>query len=185
MRKLLLLLAPFLIGACDPISEDQCRTGDWAGIGLADGTKGRPASILNEYTDICGALGVAPERAIYLAARQQGLQSYCTPQSAYDIGRRGGRINPVCNAAQSSAMAPAFNHGQSYYELSEIIRELDDEIEKLKRVLADLPESTDATDGATDAAQAADIRRIKRRISKLDDRVFDLERDQRRYARWP
>jgi len=161
MKKFLLLLAPLLlIGACDPISEDQCRAGDWAGIGLSDGTNGRPASLLNEYTEICSALGVAPERSIYLQARQQGLQSYCAPQSAYDIGRRGGSINAVCTAEQMSAMAPAFNHGESYYEIAQIIDELSKEIDNLKAVLGKFPT-------ARDDAQSADIRRIKDQAGNL------------------
>ncbi len=179
MRFGFLLLAPlFLLGACEPISEDQCRSGDWAGLGLRDGKAGRLASTIDEYGQICGALGITPARESYLAARTEGLKTYCTPQTAYNLGRNGRNMTPVCPSEAVTSMLPAFRHGETYHEIAQIIDELKEEISDLQRALGGLSDMADPV-------QAAEFSRIKRRINRIDDRVFDLERDQRRYRRWP
>ena len=179
MKLWFLLLAPaiFLV-SCDVISEDQCRSGDWTGIGLSDGRKGRPASVLNEYADICGEFGIAPVRDAYLAAREQGLKSYCTPANAYEVGRDGNRLNKVCTPEQVAWMLPAYNRGQDYYELSRDIDDLEDDIDRLEARLAGFPD-------APDSAQAQEIRAIHARIARLESRIFHLRLERRRYARWP
>lgn len=177
MSRYLLLALPLGLLACDPISEDQCRFGDWTGIGLEDGQKGRPASILQEYTEICGALGISPERSIYLAARQEGLKTYCTPRTAYEVGRRGNKLSPVCTGEQVNAMLPAYDRGLAYFEIDEIIDDLRDEVNQLRSILGSFPP-------APDAEQQAEIERIKDKIDDLKDRVSDLGRDQRRYSSW-
>ena len=174
-----LLLAPFaLLSACDPISEDQCKSGDWSGIGLSDGKRGKPASLIDEYAEICGEFGISPARTTYLAARTQGLKTYCTPQSAYQVGRRGSDLSPVCSPEQVANMQAAFNHGKTYHEIASIIEALGDEIDELQSVLKAFPNTPSEE-------EAERIARINRRIERLEDRVFDLERDRRAYARWP
>jgi len=53
-------------------------------------------SILEKYAEKCAEFGISPDQDVYLAARQSGLQFYCTPQNAYQVGRDGGRLNKVC-----------------------------------------------------------------------------------------
>jgi hypothetical protein len=179
MRNSILALPVLaLISACDPISEEQCKGGNWAGIGLSDGKNGRSASVLDEYAATCGEIGISPVRADYLRGRSEGLVFYCTPANAYQIGREGGRINTVCTPEAQAAMVVPFNRGEDYHELSEAMDDKRDEINALQSRLSEFPATPDVN-------QTAEIASIKARIAELDRRIFRLSLERRRYARWP
>ena len=177
LRYLLAFPAMALL-SCDPISEDECRGGDWHERGFADGRAGRSVSILERYAEICGEFGISPAREIYLAARQSGLQLYCTPANAYEIGRDGDRINAVCTLAQARAMEPAFRHGRRYHEIDTDMADIEQRISELKDAIAALP-------AEPTAAQLDEVRRMRREIRDLDHDLFRLSIDKRRYASWP
>ena len=179
IRRLALLLPLIALAGCDPISEDECRAGNWQERGFADGQAGRSVAVLEKYTEICGGFGITPMRDIYLAARTQGLGLYCTPANAYDIGRNGNRINAVCPVDQAKRMAPAFRKGARYHDLTEEMDAIDREISSLKAQLAEhfVGELTDV--------QRAEARGIRRDIRSLEHDKFRLSFDRRAYDGWP
>lgn len=178
-KYLFLPAAALAIASCAPISEDQCRGGDWGSIGLADGKKGKLASILEKYSETCSEFGVAPNRDTYLAARASGLKFYCTPENAYEIGREGDRLNAVCEPQIQQSLQPAFNKGRRYHEISERIDDMDDRIDELQDKLSDIRSETATPELETQALL------IKSRISDLRHDIFVLELKQDQFDSYP
>ncbi len=179
IRYLLLPAAAVAIASCAPISEDQCRGGDWASIGQKDGQNGRSASVLEKYAETCGEFGIAPNRDTYLEARLRGLQSYCTPQNAYQIGRNGGRLNNVCEPQVQQFIRPAFQKGERYHEISERMDKIDDRIDDLRNELRSIRNKTPTPELEARAAF------VRSRISDLNNDLFILDLQKDRYDSYP
>ena len=167
------------IGSCAPISEKACLGGDWGAIGLADGKAGKPASMLQSYSETCADFGVAPVQETYLAARAAGLKFYCTPENAYSVGRSGARLANVCSPDLQSAMRPAYDRGNEYFEISEEIDDLNDRIDDLQDLLSS------NYSGKLTPAELTQARLISSKIRDLRNDIFRLEIRQRRYDSWP
>ena len=162
------------LAACASLSEDQCRAGDWRGIGFADGAQGRSPDHIARHQKACAGIGVTPDLQAWLAGRQEGLQRYCTPATAYRVGRNGQSIAPYCSAAQLASMRPAHDQGRAYYQIGQDISAERDALAEVDYILRRLP----ADAGAERARLYAERSRIERRLSMLESR-------QRRYAGWP
>jgi hypothetical protein len=175
LPALLLVLA-----ACASLSEDECRGGDWAGIGFQDGTEGRTEAFFAEHRKACAEYGIAPAFAPWAAGRAAGLERYCTPATAYAAGRRGNRLSPVCGQAALAAMLPAYDWGARYHDIGEDIASARREQDDLRAEIAALAE-----DGGDDGGNAAAIASLRRQILRIDLDILTLESRQARYARWP
>jgi len=162
-----------LVG-CASLSEDECRAGDWRGIGFSDGAQGRAPDYVERHQKACAKLGVAPDVRAWLAGRQEGLSRYCTPAKAYAVGRGGRSIAPYCTSAQLSQMRPAHDRGRAYYEIEQDIAAERRDLRELDDLIRALP---------ADAGAARSRLFLER--SRIERRVFMLENRQRRYAGWP
>lgn len=162
-----------LLVACDPISEEECRIGDWAGLGLQDGQAGRPMSRLSDYGEICGALGIAPERDVYLEARAEGLKTFCTPQNAYSVGLDGRGIGQVCPPSAMSNLVALNRRGQRVHDAEESIENARDAIDEAEsRIFALSGQDTDAA--------RAEIQRLRARVRDKERDIFKARRVIRR-----
>jgi hypothetical protein len=167
------LLGLLVLAACASISKDACRAGDWAGIGFTDGANGRAPSYIEQHQKACAKVDVAPDVTGWLAGRTEGLQTYCTPASAYRVARRGAAIAPYCSAAQLTDMRPAIDRGRLYYDLERDIEDMRQDLRDIDRYLLAVPET-----GAGKGAWLAHER------LRLQHRIFTLENRQRSYAYW-
>ncbi len=120
------VLAALALGSCASLSEDACRRGNWTGIGLADGAAGRLESYVGRHAEACAEVGVTPDVTAWRAGRQQGLALYCTSENAYDLGRRGAGLAPVCGG-DVSALAAANRQGRVQYQIEREIDRLEGE----------------------------------------------------------
>lgn len=175
----ILISAALLIVSCAPISEDQCRGGDWGSIGLADGKAGKSVSILEKYAETCAEFGISPDQNLYLQARKSGLQFYCTPQNAYKVGREGARLNTVCEPAVQSQIRPAYDRGNKYYEINRDIEKKEDRIDELQDSLR-----ADFSDPLT-PEQVTQRQLIRSKIRDLEHDIFVLEIRRKRFDSWP
>ncbi len=74
---------------------------------------------------------LSEEECIEGKGRQAGLSAYCTPPKAYDEGRSGRGLSPVCPAAQLPALQLAHGKGMAWHRLSNEINVLDREMSDL------------------------------------------------------
>lgn len=128
----LLAVAALVLTGCASLSEDACRRGNWAGIGLTDGAAGRPETYVQRHAEACADVGVVPALTEWRAGRTRGLALYCTPENAYDVGRRGAPLNAVCTGTDQRLLAQANREGRLYHEISQEIRWLADENRRLE-----------------------------------------------------
>lgn len=124
LKYFLVLASALILMSCASLTEDECRAGNWESIGFVDGTNGRLQSYIAEHGKACSDFGVVPDTATWLRGRLEGLKTYCTPQSVYEVGRRGREMNPVCSAEQASDLKLANFYGLRYYEIESKTSEL-------------------------------------------------------------
>jgi hypothetical protein len=101
-----------LAAGCASLSEDQCRQGDWADIGQADGYAGYAMTRLQDHAKACGKLGITPDAAAYSRGRQVGLRGYCTAPNGFNEGRLGNSYAGVCPPNLAPAFMAAYDDGR-------------------------------------------------------------------------
>ncbi len=176
LKRLIFVAFLPLLASCASLSEDACRQGDWASIGLRDGVNGQLESYINNHREACSEFGITPDVQTWLRYRAEGLKEYCTAENAYRIGRSGRDLNPVCEGNRDALRLANF-YGQRYYEIESQIDDLEDmedviltrlateftgeltpeQVELQQFLLADLREIR------------RDIRRLERELRKYDD----------------
>ncbi len=174
-----LILLPFL-AACASLTENQCRVGDWAGIGLNDGLNGRAPDYVSNHFDACSDIGITPNIAAWQAGREQGLLQYCTPQNAYNRGRDGRNFNAVCPASQRGALNHAFEWGAEYFEIEQEIQTLEDEISEIEHLII-----TTLSHPSLTPEEIMQLAFLNSNIRRNTRNIWRLERRQERYAVGP
>jgi len=163
-----------VLAGCASLSDNECRAGDWRGIGFSDGASGRAPDHIERHRKACADVGVSPDAAAWQAGRTEGLGVYCQPATAYRVARRGGQLAPYCTAQQVAAMRPAYDFGTTYREFERDIDALRSDRQDVDFLIGDLPH---------DASQSRS--RLYNERARIDRRIFSLESRQRRYAFWP
>lgn len=95
MVALLGMVALNLAG-CASMSEQQCRQAQWQNVGLKDGREGATSSRLDAHREACAKVGVVPDAQVWQSGYEQGLQSYCSPNSAWYAGLANSTYYGVC-----------------------------------------------------------------------------------------
>lgn len=138
MKYLLLLFAPLILAACATLSEDQCRAGDWRSIGQNDGAQGRKPDFILQHAKACNKVGIAPVRAEWEKGRQEGLKLYCRPRNAYEVGKRGKHLSPVCPLEGLERLERANDRGLAYHRIERDISSAQSEISRINSALGAL-----------------------------------------------
>lgn len=169
MFKKFLVVSPLLlIMSCASLSEDSCRAENWGAIGFNDGKNGRLESYINQHREACADYGITPDVTTWLKTRVEGLKHYCTPENAYSVGRRGRDLSPVCETNESNLRLANF-YGQRYYEISEEIDDIDDEMDEILRKLsADFNGELTPEQRALQRFYLSEVRELRREIRDLD-----------------
>jgi hypothetical protein len=139
-RSLIRILAALAICAafsgCASLSKSECLNADWQDIGVRDGANGQPEEYLIQHSTACAKVGVAPDRERWLAGREQGLERFCTPQRAYQIGEYGGGFDAaVCRNYDQERLFDAYNKGRDVNRLAGEIGSIDNEIREIHATL--------------------------------------------------
>src|SRR5689334_544633 len=94
IRSLLrLVTALALLGSlhgCASLSKSECLNANWEDIGIRDGADGRPEEYLIQHSKACAKVAVTPDRDAWTKGREQGLERFCVPYRAYQLGEYGG-----------------------------------------------------------------------------------------------
>lgn len=110
---LVFLLGLGLVG-CASLSKESCLEGDWYAIGLKDGSNGYKAERRFDHQAACTKHGVSAQLQVeeYLRGREEGLEEYCTPENAYDVGLRVEYHHNVCPQEMKAAFNKAWREGR-------------------------------------------------------------------------
>lgn len=122
LHRLTVVVVLAVLSGCASLSGEQCRQGDWYGVGLNDGRAGEAFSRLNEHIRACREYGVTIDEPTYAAGRSAGLQEYCRLDNAFRTGLAGQRYGHVCQPEIDAT----FNHyNSSAYAVYRLRQELD------------------------------------------------------------
>lgn len=165
------------LAGCASLSESQCVAGDWAGIGFRDGAAGRPETQIVRHAEACAGVGVQPDAVAWRAGREQGLRRYCTPDNAYEVGRRGEALRDVCPWAERVELERANERGLRYWQVGQEISELERDRSQLNREIDRL------LGGDLDEAGRARLRSARDEIRRVERSIQRLESERRVYAR--
>ena len=127
-QRLTIFGSIYLLSACATLTKQECMVGDWQAIGYNDGVAGYYSDRLASHAKACAKTSVTPDYQLWERGRQLGLKQYCTVTSAYNVGRRGRKLNNVCPIALASSLQVANQKGLDYYTL-------DNQLDKDKRLL--------------------------------------------------
>ncbi len=167
------------LGACASLTQDECLNANWENIGYNDGARGRLESYITRHFDACSKVGVTPNVQAWQEGRMQGLPLYCTPSNAYNVGRAGNDLSPVCPSSQQRALFQSWDWGQEYYLITEQISDLEDEERTIQRqIVGDFV-------APLTPEQSILLSSLNTRLRWIDNEVFRLEQRRRRYASVP
>jgi hypothetical protein len=167
------------LGACASLTQDQCLNANWQNIGYNDGVRGRLENYISRHFDACSKVGITPDVQAWQAGRSQGLPLYCTPSNAYNVGRAGDELSPVCPAFQQRALFQSWDWGQEYYLITGQISDFEEEELSIRRRLQSefVPPLT--------PEQSLLRASLNERLRWLSDEIFRLQKRRRRYASAP
>jgi hypothetical protein len=169
MRFATLAAASVLIGSlngCATLNESQCAGGDWFGIGESDARAGHLTSRINQHGEACAKYALAPDPNAYDAGYRQGLVVFCTPESAFALGHRGGTYYRQCPPDAERDFLPAFDLGADVYAVDQEVIRIEREIDELRDDIKDDDTSPEARS------------HLERQLDYVKD-----ERDRRQYER--
>lgn len=129
------------LSGCASLSEEDCKIGDWQGIGVVDGKAGYTSDKLNEHTKACSKYNIAPDVNAYMAGRTIGLQSYCTPISGFEQGREGNTYRGVCPIASEESFKVGYSLGSQLYTANEAVEEANSEIREIHHRISTLEDT--------------------------------------------
>jgi len=117
------------LGGCASLSKSECLNANWQDIGIRDGANGQPEEYLIQHSTACAKVNVTPDRDRWLAGREQGLERFCTPERAYQIGEYGGGFEPgICRNYDQERLFSAYQKGRDVNRLAGEIGSIDGEL---------------------------------------------------------
>lgn len=120
------------MSGCASISKNECLNANWEDVGIRDGANGRPEEYLIEHSKACAKVAVVPDRGAWSHGREQGLERFCVPYRAYQIGEYGGGFDPaICRNFDQDRLVSAYEHGREVNRLGSQLSNIDGEIERI------------------------------------------------------
>jgi hypothetical protein len=128
----LLAIALAATSGCAPVSKSECQTGDWYDIGVRDGARGYGEERFLENAQACAKHGITADRERWLDGRMQGLQRYCTPHNAFEVGARNESYGGVCRQFNEDGFMRAYSAGRDLAEARATRSRWDSEISDIR-----------------------------------------------------
>ena len=199
MRWMPLAVLLTALGGCAGMGADECRTADWRAIGYEDGVQGHSAAYFGTRRKECAEHGVTANFDAWLAGRAEGMDHFCRPQNAYELGLQGLRDPGVCPAMLEAAFVAAHADGYGLYERGEMLERLRERLhhsrersqkiehllaERTTRLIAPYLAPSERATIAVELKQLAQERlELERTIDRLEDEHAAAEREYEDYRR--
>jgi hypothetical protein len=141
-RSLLRLFATLVLlgtlGGCASLSKSECMNANWEDIGIRDGANGQPEEYLIQHSTACAKVGVAPDRGAWLHGREKGLERFCLPHRAYQIGEYGNGFDVgICRNFDQDRLQDAYEKGRDVHRLANELSSIDSEMRDINVRLED------------------------------------------------
>ena len=121
---------------CASLSKSECLSANWEDVGIRDGANGRAEEYLIQHAKACAKVAVVPDRGAWLHGREQGLERFCVPYRAYQIGESGyGFDAGICRNFDQDRLVSAYEMGREVNRLGNTLSSLDSEIHDIRHEL--------------------------------------------------
>ncbi|MGQ0697240.1 MAG: DUF2799 domain-containing protein [Panacagrimonas sp.] len=130
--SLMLVCGALLLSGCATLNESECRNVDWFDLGSRDGSLGHSRNRLDEHGKACSEFGLAADSAAWEKGYEAGLESYCSVDNGYRVGRQGGYYGRVCPVDLEGDFTDAYALGRETYQVEGELAELGRRIESLE-----------------------------------------------------
>lgn len=165
-----LVLALFVLAACQTLSKEECVAADWRVIGEQDGAQGfSPQNRFGDHAKACEKAGIVPDQSLWNAGYQTGLIRFCTPLSGLAHGQAGKGYSNVCPIETDAAF-------RSGYDLGSRQKRKQDEINSINRKISSSRASISNQESLIEQGKV-DQKEAERTIWKARNRINDLNRD--------
>ncbi len=177
--KLSTAAALLFLGGCASLSEEQCNTGDWYGIGFSDGASGRNLSRLEQHQESCADYGVAPQLDLYQKGRGQGLLQYCTAANGYRVGSIGNGYEGVCDGYGERDFLRGYQAGGAVYQQKQQVRRVRNSMRRVSQQIDELAaeEETLRSQLVSEGLKRKQRQRLLDQLDELDWRHNELLRE--------
>ncbi|WP_415889787.1 DUF2799 domain-containing protein [Neptuniibacter sp. SY11_33] len=184
MRPLILASLFLVLSGCASLSQEECLTGDWQGIGYRDGLQGKTEAYLAEHQSACAEYQVSLNLEDYLRGRKEGLKNYCQPDNGYRLGRQGAEYAYVCPAELDMAFVAKYQQGREIYQQEKAVKTLETEIRKNKAEQTNLKDQIVKTetklvaDGKSRSERQYlldDLKEFEQRLPNLKSELYRME----------
>jgi len=126
------------LGGCASLSRSECLAANWEDVGIRDGANGRPEEYLIQHSKACAKVNVVPDRGAWLHGREQGLDRFCVPYRAYQLGEYGGGFDVgMCRNYDQDRLVNAYEHGLEVNRLASSLAAIDGELGDIHQRLED------------------------------------------------
>jgi len=141
-RSLLRIIAALAVlgslGGCASMSKNECLAANWEDVGIRDGADGRPEEYLIQHSKACAKVNVVPDRGAWSHGREQGLDRFCVPYRAYQLGENGyGFDVAICRNYDQDRLFSAYEMGRDVNRLGNQLASIDGEIASIHDRLDD------------------------------------------------
>jgi hypothetical protein len=124
------------LGGCASLSKNECLAANWEDIGVRDGANGRPEEYLIQHSTACAKVNVVPDRGAWLHGRERGLERFCVPHRAYQIGEHGGHFDSgICRNFDQERLQVAWKKGRDVHRLGSELAAIDTEMRQISATL--------------------------------------------------
>ncbi len=121
-RVLAISIGLLVTVACSQLTREECLNMNWRTIGLADGEAGTPSQGQNEYLDVCSNFSIEIDRGLYDIGYQEGIETYCTKVSGFEVRRKGEGYLNVCPANREKDFLSGWNVGHELWTAQDKVR---------------------------------------------------------------
>lgn len=122
----LTLTALVTLAGCATMSKKECQHANWEAKGETDGLNGALPDHLNRHAQACAKVGITPHRANWEKGRKKGLLTYCTEANAYQTGRSGHTLTPVCGFVGRVKLLQIQDHYEDGRRIYRLEKQMDD-----------------------------------------------------------
>ena len=135
------------LGGCASLSKSECLNANWEDIGIRDGANGQPEEYLIQHSTACAKVHVVPDRGAYLHGREQGLERFCVPHRAYQLGEYGNGFDVgICRNFDQERLQVAYEKGRDVNQRSNELSNIDNEIRSINTRLEGADKNEDDND---------------------------------------
>jgi hypothetical protein len=140
------------LGGCASLSKSECMNANWEDIGIRDGANGQPEEYLIQHSTACAKVNVVPDRGAWLHGRETGLERFCVPHRAYQLGEYGnGFDSGICRNFDQDRLQDAYEKGRDVHQRSGELASIDSELRDIHIRLEDKDKDNPLTKKERDA----------------------------------